>query len=272
MRRLLLLLPLLMLLAVPASADIQIIPIDNSAYPQTLPRSMVESGSSAEVVGDARGLTRILGDAAKLGVTLNCENDNTPAAEYTLELDQNAVFGGTVFRVPGNPSPYVMTGISLGVFDLGQTFPATLDVLIFEGAAGGGGPFESLIAFQVILDAPFGIPPAAAIIDVAIASLNIVASNDLLVLYGDANPTLGSDIVPAGDSSPRCLSNFDDVCSVVANFAQAQLSGYGVAGLPECASAINQMKLFDLVVEVTVDDVAVATERTSWGGVKARYR
>ena len=34
----------------------------------------------------------------------------------------------------------------------------------------------------------------------------------------------------------------------------------------------NVCRVFDLVVEVTVDDVAVPTVQSSWGGVKARYR
>ena len=206
----------------------------------------------------------------KAVTTLNCENDNLLNPSSTLIIDAGDL-AGSFFTVPATPTPYRITAVRLGVFSFNAAVPSQLDLVVLEDD-GTGDSFNSIAGFTVDLDT--AIDSAGEIVDVDLSSFDVTGENDLLILYGDAAGADNALVLPGGDSSARCLvsgGGTDNVCSVHLPAGETDLFIYGVIDGTECPSAPSQILNLDLVVEVDIAPLQVATFTASFGAVKARF-
>lgn len=226
--------------------------------------------SEFEILNPGGSAAAFAAPPQKAVTTLNCENDNLLNASNTLIIDPGDL-AGSLFSAPATPSPYRITTLRLGVFSFNAAVPSQLDVVVLEDD-GTGNSFNSIAGFTIDLDTAIDV--AGEIVAVDLSSFDITGVNDLLILYGDAAGAADALVLPGGDSSARCLvsgGGSDNVCSVHLPAGSGELFIYGVIDGTECPSAPSQILNLDLVLEVDIAPLQVATFTASFGAVKARF-
>jgi hypothetical protein len=199
-----------------------------------------------------------------LGPVLNCGNDGVIDAAGTLVLEAGDA-AGTVYAPVAGADSLDLATISFGVIDFGATYPATMAVDFWQAVSETDWDF--VVGVDVVIDTNPGID--GEIYDVDLSGLGLRTNNQVMVLLSDLNPTRDGLVLPAGDSSQSCF-NGTDYCSVVLPNTATSLFLYGITDANTCPSAVNNILLFDIVVELEVN-VVVENQLDSFGAVKARY-
>lgn len=202
--------------------------------------------------------------AAQL-VSLNCGSDGVPTIENTLVLFPTDA-AGTIYPPQADTDSLDLKGVSFAVFDGGATYPGTIAVDFYSAID------SSTFGFVAGVDVPILTNPgfSGAHYEVDLTPYDIRTGNELLVLMSDPNATLSASIIPAGDSSANCYAGGNS-CSVLLDGTSGQLFLYGTSDPQTCPSAVDNILLFDLVLEVQVDN-GVPIEARSFGVLKATYR
>jgi len=202
-----------------------------------------------------------------VGQILNCGNDGTIDAAGTLALDPLAA-AGTIFPALAGVDSLDILSISFGVVDFGAVYPAILAVDIWQETSPAS-RYEFVAGVDVAIDTD--PTPNGENYQVDLSPYGIRTNNHVLVLLVDPAPTSGGYVLPAGDGSPQCYEGCCS-CSVVESPLDGKLYLYGISDAQACpAPTWDHSLLFDVVVELTVQDASTPTRQWSFGTVKAGY-
>ncbi len=206
----------------------------------------------------------VMGSAGRI---LNCGNAGTidPAGTLLLQAGDAA---GTIYSPVAGVDSLDLSRVSFGVFDFGATYPGTMAVDFWSENA-----FESFV-FVVGVDVAIETDPGPGgeLYTVDLTPFAIRTSNKVMVLISDASPATDHLILPAGDSSQHCYDG-QSFCSVLLDNSTGKLWLYGIFDDQACPDSANgNSLLYDIVVELEVQDVEVTTDETSFGAFRARFR
>lgn len=219
-------------------------------------------------VAESPNPTPAFGGLSKGSAVLNCENDGVLDPANTLVLDVGDL-AGTIFPVPNDPSPYMVAEIDISMLDLNSSYPAQLDLIILESNETGT-TFDTIAGFNVDLDA--AVSAEGEMLNLDLREFNVTGQYELLVLYGDSAGETASLILPVGDSTARCApEDIVEVCSVHLPANEGTLFIYGAVDAVTCFRSTHNIRFFDIVMEVLLEDIGVGTLDSSFGALKARY-
>ncbi len=231
-----------------------VVPTHISRQLEARPRS----SSGAAVPGTSSSATSLQ------PLTLNCGSDGVPTIENTLVLFPTDA-AGTIYAPQADTDSLDLKGVSFAVFDGGASYPGTIAIDFYSAIDAYN------FAFVAGVDVPILSSPgfSGADYQVDLTPYDIRTGNELLVLLSDPNATLSASIIPAGDSSASCYDG-GNACSVLLDGTSGQLYLYGTSDPESCPSAVDNILLFDLVLEVQID-TGVPVDAPSFGALKARY-
>lgn len=205
-----------------------------------------------------------------LGPVLSCGNDGVVDPSGTLVLEAGDA-AGTIYAPVAEADSLDILRVLFGAIDFGATYPATMAVDFWHRS--GADSWDFVVGIDVAVDTNPGIEGDTY--DVDVSALGLRTNNEMMVLLADLNPTRDGLLLPAGDSSQTCFDG-SSFCSVVLPNAASELFLYGIVSdqpAPDGCQGVgvNDIQLFDIVVEVEVMPVVVPTEEFSFGAIKARF-
>lgn len=198
-------------------------------------------------------------------ISLNCGSDGVPTIDNTLVLFPTDA-AGTIYPPQADTDSLDLKGVSFAVFDGGASYPGTIAVDFWSAIDSSSFGFVAGVDVPILSNPGF----SGAGYNVDLTPYGIRTGNELLVLMSDPNATLSASIIPAGDSSANCYTSGNS-CSVLLDGTSGQLYLYGTTDPDACPSSVDNILLFDLVLEVQVDN-GVPIEAPSFGVLKATYR
>jgi hypothetical protein len=202
----------------------------------------------------------------KADFTLNCENDNQIDSGNTLAL-LSGTLAGSFLDPPATGVSYRVTDISIGLLDIGTSYPAEVSILIllYDGVQ----YFNTIGSFTATLTEP--IAGGAEILNFDLTPFGLEIDDQLLALFGQSSHAGAPTLFPAADASPRCsLNETAQLCSVLLPGASNELWGYAFSDDSVCTGK-DPTLLADVIVEIGVSDRIVAVEQGSFAALKARF-